>query len=110
MNKLVYRFKHTSLKVKWALAAGSAIFLAFFLFSFFQYHAIDKWLINEEESSFGRVLDEMAMAAPLTVDNFEGMAVVPRSAGGIRVYLLSDDNGSAAQHTYLLAFDWQPAS
>lgn len=61
MNKLVYRFKHTSLKVKWALAAGSAIFLAFFLFSFFQYHAIDKWLINEEESSFGRVLDEITV-------------------------------------------------
>ncbi|USK90420.1 HAMP domain-containing sensor histidine kinase [Rossellomorea marisflavi] len=61
MNKLVYRFKHTSLKVKWALAAGSAIFLAFFLFSFFQYHAIDKWLINEEENSFGRVLDEITV-------------------------------------------------
>jgi hypothetical protein len=67
-------------------------------------------LIGATGARDGRVLDEMAMAAPLTVDNFEGMAVVPRSAGGIRVYLLSDDNGSAAQHTYLLAFDWQPAS
>ena len=56
----------------------------------------------------GSVLDEMTMAAPLTVDNFEGIAVVPRSDGGLRLYLVSDDNGSAAQHTYLLAFDWQP--
>ncbi|MHC8522200.1 HAMP domain-containing protein [Rossellomorea sp. H39__3] len=32
-----------------------------FLFSFFQYHAIDKWLINEEENSFGRVLDEITV-------------------------------------------------
>jgi hypothetical protein len=57
----------------------------------------------------GRVLDEMTMAAPLTVDNFEGIAVVPRATGGIRLYLVSDDNGSATQRTYLLAFDWQPA-
>ena len=53
-------------------------------------------------------LDEMTIAPPLTVDNFEGIAVVPRSPDGIRIYLASDDNGSAAQRTYLLAFDWQP--
>jgi hypothetical protein len=57
----------------------------------------------------GRVVDEMTMAAPLTVDNFEGIAVVPRATGGIRLYLVSDDNGSATQRTYLLAFDWQRA-
>ena len=56
----------------------------------------------------GRVLDEMALAAPLTVDNFEGIAVVPRPANGIRLYLISDDNGSTTQRTYLLAFDWRP--
>jgi hypothetical protein len=56
----------------------------------------------------GRVVDEMTMTAPLTVDNFEGIAVVPRAARGMRLYLVSDDNGSAAQRTYLLAFDWQP--
>jgi hypothetical protein len=54
----------------------------------------------------GRVLDEMTMAMPLTIDNFEGIAVVPRGDDGIRIFLLSDDNGSAAQRTYLLAFDW----
>jgi len=66
-------------------------------------------LIGTVGAPTGRVLDEMKMAAPLTVDNFEGLAVVPRANGGIRLYLLSDDNGAAAQHTYLLAFDWQPA-
>ena len=65
-------------------------------------------LIATTGATAGRVLDEMILAAPLTVDNFEGIAVVPRPAGGIRLYLLSDDNGSAAQRTYLLAFDWQP--
>ena len=66
-------------------------------------------LIGATGAREGRVLDEMAMAPPLTVDNFEGIAVVPRSTGGIRLYILSDDNGSAGQHTYLLAFDWRVA-
>jgi hypothetical protein len=56
-----------------------------------------------------RVLDEMTMAPPLTVDNFEGISVVPGPGGSIRLYLISDDNGSADQRTYLMAFDWQPA-
>jgi hypothetical protein len=54
----------------------------------------------------GRVVDEMTIARPLTVDNFEGVAVVTRPGGGVRLYLLSDDNGSAEQRTFLLAFDW----
>ena len=29
---------------------------------------------------------------------------------GIRFYLISDDNGSTAQRTYLLAFDWRSYS
>ncbi|WJV28436.1 hypothetical protein QTG56_15215 [Rossellomorea sp. AcN35-11] len=61
MKTFFNRFKPTSLKVKWALAAGSAIFLAFSLFSFFQYHAISKWMIDEEENNFGRVLDEITV-------------------------------------------------
>lgn len=61
MNTFMNRFKPSSLKVKWALAAGSAIFLAFFLFSFFQYHAISKWMVDEEENNFGRVLDEITV-------------------------------------------------
>jgi hypothetical protein len=65
-------------------------------------------LINTDGATGGRVADEMTMAPPLTVDNFEGIAVVPRPSGGIRLFLLSDDNASATQRTYLLAFDWQP--
>jgi two-component system, OmpR family, sensor histidine kinase ArlS len=61
MNTFMNRFKPSSLKVKWALAAGSAIFLAFFLFSFFQYHAISKWMVDEEENNFSRVLDEITV-------------------------------------------------
>ncbi|MGM0751025.1 MAG: HAMP domain-containing sensor histidine kinase [Bacillota bacterium] len=61
MNTFMNRLKPSSLKVKWALAAGSAIFLAFFLFSFFQYHAISKWMVDEEEKNFSRVLDEITV-------------------------------------------------
>jgi len=50
----------------------------------------------------------MDMARPLTVDNFEGLAAVPRADGVIRFYLISDDNRSASQRTLLLAFDWRP--
>ncbi len=50
----------------------------------------------------------MEMARPLTIDNFEGVHVVPRPEGGYRVYILSDDNFSASQRTLLLAFDWTP--
>jgi hypothetical protein len=54
------------------------------------------------------VLTEMNLAAPLTVDNFEGVASVTADDGRVRFYLVSDDNGSASQRTLLLAFDWQP--
>jgi hypothetical protein len=60
------------------------------------------------ETTRGHVLDELMLAAPLTRDNFEGLAIVPRPDGALRLYLLSDDNASAAQHTYLMAFDWKP--
>jgi hypothetical protein len=67
-------------------------------------------LIGATGAREGRLLDEMRLAAPFTVDNFEGIAVVPRSPDGIRLYLVSDDNGSTEQRTYLLAFDWRPHS
>jgi hypothetical protein len=52
------------------------------------------------------VVDELTLARPLTVDNFEGLAAVP-GATGLRFYLLSDDNASPSQRTLLLAFDWR---
>ncbi|HKE82531.1 MAG TPA: esterase-like activity of phytase family protein [Vicinamibacterales bacterium] len=51
--------------------------------------------------------DELILEAPLTIDNFEGVAIVGDSDRMFRVYLLSDDNASKQQRTYLLAFDWR---
>jgi len=45
--------------------------------------------------------------APTTVDNFEGLAAVRRPDGGVRLYILSDDNFNPGQRTLLLAFDVQ---
>ena len=60
------------------------------------------------ESASAPLLDELALTDPLTRDNFEGVALVNGSQPGVlRLYLLSDNNFSASQHTYLLAFDWK---
>ncbi len=42
---------------------------------------------------------------PLTIDNFEGVAVWRESDGTTRIYIISDDNYSLLQRTLLLAFD-----
>ena len=55
----------------------------------------------------GRTIHEERLRRPLTVDNFEGISVV-RRRGGVRFYILSDDNFSTEQRTLLLAFDWTP--
>lgn len=60
------------------------------------------------DSASAPVLDELVLAEPLTRDNFEGMAIVNgREQGVLRLYLLSDNNFSDSQKTYLLAFDWK---
>ena len=56
----------------------------------------------------GSTIDEIRLASPLTVDNFEGVAGLPRPDGSVRFYLISDDNFSPAERTLLLAFDWTP--
>lgn len=49
--------------------------------------------------------EELArLEAPLVNDNFEGIATGPGPAGGTLVYLISDDNFSSLQRTYLLQF------
>ncbi|THD54210.1 MAG: hypothetical protein E8A12_17530 [Phenylobacterium sp.] len=59
----------------------------------------------------GRAIDQMELRGPLTVDNFEGLGVVPAKVGdGARFYVISDDNFSKSQRTLLLAFDWHPPS
>lgn len=45
---------------------------------------------------------------PLAVDNFEGMAAIPEPDGGIRIFLVSDDNFWALQRTLLLSFRLPP--
>ena len=44
------------------------------------------------------------IARPLTVDNFEGLALRRDGDGGLLVYLLSDDNFNPVQRTLLLMF------
>jgi hypothetical protein len=56
-----------------------------------------------------RVAGDLTVAPPETADNFEGVAPVTRPDGGLRLYLLSDDNFSNQERTLLLAFDWQPS-
>ncbi|MCF8506101.1 MAG: esterase-like activity of phytase family protein [Caulobacter sp.] len=55
-----------------------------------------------------KVIGSLAMTQPMSVDNYEGVTVVPNGNGGWRLYLLSDDNFSPTQRTLLLAFDWMP--
>lgn len=55
-------------------------------------------------------IDRLNLSRPLTVDNFEGIAAVPKAGGGTRFYLISDDNFASNQRTLLLAFDWMPPS
>lgn len=54
------------------------------------------------DGSFGPVLVELSL--PSTVDNFEGISA-EEHRDGVRLYILSDDNGNAAQRTLLLVFD-----
>ena len=54
------------------------------------------------DGTLGPVLVELKL--PGTTDNFEGVAAVAHD-GGVRLYILSDDNANTAQRTLLLAFD-----
>lgn len=43
---------------------------------------------------------------PMTVDNFECIAVEPAPAGGVYLFILSDDNQNPLQRTLLVQFHW----
>lgn len=45
------------------------------------------------------------LAPPLALDNFEAVSAVRAPGGGLRLYIISDDNFSARQRTLLYAFD-----
>ena len=50
--------------------------------------------------------EELArLAPPMPVDNFEGVSAVRAPNGGVRLYIISDDNFRNRQRTLLLAFD-----
>ena len=64
-------------------------------------------MIHRDQIKVGmRMADiELAnLAPPLSVDNFEGLAVYPASNGGWWIYMLSDDNFNPLQRTLLLQF------
>jgi hypothetical protein len=46
-----------------------------------------------------------SLEAPFPVDNYEGMAITSGPDGGLRLYIISDDNYRPEQRTILLAFD-----
>jgi hypothetical protein len=58
--------------------------------------------------SSGALLGRHTIKAPATVDNFEGLAALPRPDGSVRFFLLSDDNFQPIQRTLLVALDWRP--
>jgi hypothetical protein len=43
---------------------------------------------------------------PMTVDNFECLAVEPDAEGGLYLFILSDDNQNPLQRTLLMQFHW----
>lgn len=50
--------------------------------------------------------EELALLAPpMPLDNFEGIAAIRAGEGGVRIYIISDDNLSSRQRTLLYAFD-----
>ena len=53
----------------------------------------------------GAQQDIATIRAPISVDNFEGLAV-REDAGRTFIYLVSDDNFSSNQRTLLLKFEW----
>lgn len=49
------------------------------------------------------------LSVPLPVDNYEGMAIVPRDDGMVTVWLISDANSAVTQRTLLLKLAVDPA-
>ncbi len=63
--------------------------------------------VAPQQLSAGAVIEGEELArleSPLLNDNFEGIATRPGPAGETLVYLLSDDNFSSLQRSYLLQF------
>jgi len=52
-----------------------------------------------------RVTTWAELRPPLRLDNFEGVSATRAPGGGLRIYIVSDDNFSPRQRTLLYAFD-----
>jgi len=70
--------------------------------------AVTPLLAGQEGFSLGQTTLLARLAKPLTVDNFEGLAVLPSKNGAVRLLLLADNNFSERQRSLLLAFDYPP--
>lgn len=56
-----------------------------------------------------RAIDLGGIEDPALLDNYEGLALVPRPDGLVTGWLISDDNGAALQRTLLLKLQIDPA-
>jgi hypothetical protein len=61
------------------------------------------------KGSVWKVTEVARIASGLPIDNFEGMAIVPRSDGRVTVWLISDDNQTKLQRTLLWKLVVDPA-
>ena len=82
---------------------------------FHQWHPAQKisrisvQIVRQPASTQPQMVDALTLSPPLTVDNFEGVWAEGRKGGGLRLYLLTDDNFSKTQRNLFMAFDWMPA-
>lgn len=61
------------------------------------------------EGGVWKVTEVARIASGLPIDNFEGMAIVPRTDGRVTVWLISDDNQTKLQRTLLWKLVVDPA-
>jgi hypothetical protein len=57
-----------------------------------------------------KALSTVSLGPGVPMDNYEGIAIVPRPDGACSVWLISDDNFSITQDTLLLELNWSACS
>ncbi|BDG31644.1 HAMP domain-containing sensor histidine kinase [Parageobacillus thermoglucosidasius] len=55
----LFRMENVSLKWKLTLLSAIAIFITYFVFTFLQYHVVKQWLLNEEEKTMKKTVEEI---------------------------------------------------
>ena len=83
------------LEHRWSLLAGTRVRIARLGAADLAQAAAGATLVGQEIAR---------LEAPLTVDNFEGIAIRRGSGGETLVYLISDDNFNPLQETLLMLF------